>query len=86
MTEAMEGAETRLSFYVNGREVGRTLHVCLAGSVECRSPLAQVHVDRPDPEMTLLYFLRNNRIPRPPGPRPPAPGPRPQRSRNLQPL
>ena len=56
MMAEIDGAVDKLLFFVNGRKVkkARLSHACVT---HC----TQVILKCPDPEMTLLYFLRNHR-------------------------
>ena len=57
--ELLSSAKSDLRFYINGQEVSFDVNYRICVLVYS---YLQVRVKSPDPEMTLLYYLRNNRI------------------------
>ena len=55
----IDGAVDKIVFYVNGRKVATKFLLCVA-IIKCYITYMQVMLQSPDPEMTLLYFLRNH--------------------------
>jgi len=56
--EEIDGAIDEVVFFVNGRKVKSFLSLYLLAM--CHPLFTQVALQHPDPEMTLLYFLRNH--------------------------